>query len=137
MLASNFYRQDMVCGKGTGKRDACSAPRLTSSSSSSKITVPSNRGRPRGGRGALSNAPPKRQILVEVNRNRSRPNDHDDNEEDSDKENEELEDLVTEGQADEVEQEEEEEIEEEFDLKCRLLETIQLYPELFDLADPR
>ena len=44
---------------------------------------------------------------------------------------------MTEGQADEVEQEEEEETEEEFDWKCRLLETIQLYPEIFELADPR
>ena len=44
---------------------------------------------------------------------------------------------MTEGQADEVEQEEEEETEEEFDWKCRLLETIQLYPGVFDLADPR
>ena len=44
---------------------------------------------------------------------------------------------MTEGQADEVEQEEEEETEEEFNWKCRLLETIQLYPEVFDLADPR
>ena len=44
---------------------------------------------------------------------------------------------MTEGQADEVEQEEEEETEEEFNWKCRLLETIQLCPEVFDLADPR
>ena len=97
MLAGNFYRQDMVCGKGTRKRDAFTAPRLTSGSGSSKNTGPSNRGRPRGGRAAVGNVAPKRQILVEVNRNRSRPNDHDDNEEDSDKENEELEDLVAEG----------------------------------------
>ena len=44
---------------------------------------------------------------------------------------------MTEGQTDEVEQEEEEETEEEFDWKCRLLETIQLYLEVFDLVDPR
>ena len=44
---------------------------------------------------------------------------------------------MTEGQADEFEQEEEEETEEEFDWKCRLLETIQLYLEVFDLANPR
>ena len=69
MLASNFYRQDMVRSKGPVKRDALTAPKLTSGNSSGKNTVASNRGRPRGGRGGLSNPPPKRQILVEVNRN--------------------------------------------------------------------
>ena len=69
MLASNFYRQDMVCSKSPVKnqKDALTAPRLTSGNSSGKNTVASNRGRPRGGRGGLSNPPPKRQILVEVN----------------------------------------------------------------------
>ena len=67
MLASNFSRQDMVRGKGSVKRDALTAPRLTSGNSVSKNTVASNRGRPRGVRCGLSNPPPKRQILVEVN----------------------------------------------------------------------
>ena len=133
MLASNFYRENMGRGRGNNRRDAVSAPKLTAGTS--KSTAASGRGRGKG-RPPVVSAAPRRQILVEVNRNR----DHDDaeNEVDSDKENQELDDLVVDPQVDDTEQEEEEEeTEEEFDWKCRLLEMIQLYPEVFDLADPR
>ena len=133
MLASNFYAQKMVRGGKTPKRDAVTAPKL--SAGSTKGLAPRGRGGAWGRPPVV--APPRRQILVEVNRNRSN-NDHEQDEVDSDKENEELEDLEGNEKQDEVEQqEEEEETEEEFEWKCRLLETIQLYPEVFDLADPR
>ena len=134
MLASNFYRENMGRGRGNNRRDPVSVPKLTAGTSKSNAL--SGRGRGKG-RPPVVSAQPRRQILVEVNRNRN--HDEAQNEGDSDKENEneELDDLVVDGQAEDAEQEEEEETEEEFDWKCRLLETIQLYPEVFDLADPR
>ena len=133
MLASNFYREKMGRGRGNTRRDPVSAPKLTGGTS--KGTGAGGKGRGRG-RPPVVSAPPRRQILVEVNRNRNHDNGQ--NEGDSDKENQELDDLAVDAQEDDTEQEEEEEeTEEEFDWKCRLLETIQLYPEVFDLADPR
>ena len=122
----------MGCGRGNN-RDPVSPPKLTAGTN--KRTAASGRGRGRG-RPPVATAPPRRQILVEVNRDCN----HDDaeNEVDSDKENQDLDDLAVDAQAVDTEQEdEEEETEEEFNWKCRLLETIQLYPEVFDLADPR
>ena len=129
MLASNFYATNMVRGGKNPKKDAISAPKL-SAGNSSKTGTGSGRGR--GGRGGrvVPAAVARRQILVEPRSNRS--NDHDEDEVDS--ENEELDDLEV---RQEEEQEEEDESEEDFDWKCRLLETIQQYPEVFDLADPR
>ena len=131
MLASNFYRESKM-GRGRGnKRDTVSVPKLTPGTSTTKSSAARGRGK---GRPPLVTGPQRRQILVEVNRGRN--HDEADNEVDSEKENEnpELDDLETE---DIEQEEEEEETEEEFDWKCRLLETIQLYPEVFDLADPR
>ena len=120
-------------GRGNVRRDTVSAPKLTPGTSASKSGVARGRGK---NRPPIVAPPQRRQILVEVNRNRN--HDEADNEGDSEKENEnpELDDLV---QGEDVveQEEEEEETEEEFDWKCRLLETIQLYPEVFDLADPR
>ena len=123
----------MVRGGKKPKKDVISAPKL-SAGNSSKTGTRSGRGR--GGRGArvVPAAVPRRQILVDKKprANRSNNNDHDeDNQVDS--ENEELDDLEV---HQEEEQEEEDESEEDFDWKCRLLETIQQYPEVFDLADP-
>ena len=132
MLASNFYPINMVCGGKNPKKDAISAPKL-SAGNSSKTGTGSGRGR--GGRGGrvVPAAVPRRQILVDQPRaNRSNNNDHDEDDQ-VDSENEELDDLEV---CQEEEQEEEDESEEDFDWKCRLLETIQQYPEVFDLADP-
>ena len=133
MLASNFYKQDMVRGQGLSKNQRTDAPKLTAGNSRAPAT---SRGRGgRGGRGgkAVAPVPARRQILV----NRPRQDRHDDDEVDSDKENEneELDDLDVRQEEGEVE--EEDESEEVFEWKCRLLEIIQQYPEVFDLADPR
>ena len=120
----------MVRNQGLSKNQRTDAPKLTAGNSRAPATS-----RGRGGRGggkAVAPAPARRQILV----NRPRQDRHDDDEVDSDKENEneELEDLDV---RQEEEEEEEDKMEEGFEWKCRLLEVIQQYPEVFDLADPR
>ena len=65
MLVSNFYCENMGCGRGNNRRDTISAPKLTAGTSNSTTLSGSSRGK---GRFPIVSTQPRRKILVEVNR---------------------------------------------------------------------
>ena len=118
MQTGSFYSSNKKYIMKRGVAKSLDAPKLTATAQRSSG---SGRGRGRGVRRSVTPvAGPSAAVQVHVP-------DHD---EDSEKENEPFE-----IEGPEVEEEEEEEG--DFEWKCRLLDIIQQYPEVYDLAHPR
>ena len=146
MLAGNFYNMSKRGGKAS-KRGTIDAPKLSAGPSTrgrgrgrgfapprpiaatqnDRPTTSKNRGGGRGGRGGRVDhgVPPVRQLDYEEY-------DESDEDNDSEKENEQ-----PNNNANEVDSAEDEEDESEDEWKYKLLEIIQQYVEVYDLAHPR
>ena len=128
MQAAHFYKNSNNNMRRGAKANRSDVPRLTSTP-----TVPARgRGRGRGvgtRRPGILQAPPPPAAV-----------NHGIDLDDSDKENEDLDDLDVPVQNNPNVNNadiEEEETQDDFDWKCKLLEILQQYPEVYDLAHPR